>query len=129
MESSKEANFVFKCEICSNVYRYKESLKSHMKNVHEKVRKFICKICDQSFYASSKLQDHISRNHETTEMENLKCHKCEKTFSNQPSLKSHLRDVHSQNSIKCDTCGKSFTRNSSLKLHMSIVHENLKKTI
>ena len=60
MEDSKEAS-LYQCEICSKVYKQKQNLKRHMKNIHEVISCSVhkCDICDKEFDLEAYLTNQI----------------------------------------------------------------------
>ena len=52
----------------------------------------------------------------------LKCSQCEKTFTQDCSLKRHFQSAHTGTRHNCHKCSKSFTRTYLLNNHLSNVH-------
>ena len=51
---------------------------------------------------------------------------CNKIFTNDLSLKLHMRNVHQPVKSICSTCGKEYPNEVSLKKHIQCVHEKKK---
>ena len=57
----------------------------------------------------------------------VKCDICEKTFSCQPSLKSHIKGIHSKiKDLDCPQCDRKFSRRGDLSHHIKAVHLKLR---
>ena len=54
-----------------------------------------------------------------------KCDKCNKSFSRNSHLKTHIKNVHENVQYNCDKCDKNFSTNHYLSEHIQIVHENV----
>lgn len=52
----------FKCQICSNWFKYKHNLSAHMK-LHVELPKFTCTMCSRKFYRRDKLLSHGKKHH------------------------------------------------------------------
>ena len=72
----------YKCDFCDKTFRKKDSLKRHIKIVHEGVKNHKCDMCEKSFFTSSFLESHKTNFH----LKN-KCDICEKGFSTLRRLK------------------------------------------
>ena len=46
-----------------------------------------------------------------------KCAKCDKVYSRNDTLQTHLKSVHGKSSIKCLVCSRTFSSSSALKRH------------
>lgn len=74
------------CDICHKVYPSKLRMKSHKKEVHEKIH--VCMNCPQIFDSSESLQRHIeTANH----AKRYPCKKCNASFDRQYQLNKHIR--------------------------------------
>ena len=71
------------CEVCSQILKSSETLKSHKKAMHEN-EKFICTDCGESFKSIRQLNNH-KRKHKP-----FLCKKCNKSFS-QNSKQRHMK--------------------------------------
>ena len=68
------------------------------------------------------LQDHTRTFHGYIK---IKCHKCEKEFSNKKSLAYHIKTLHGDIKYKCDKCYKEFNALKNLKTHWKNFHSDL----
>ena len=46
------------------------------------------------------------------------CQHCEKTFTEYPQIRKHIRAFHAEKRFPCTICDKSFTGKDKLKVHM-----------
>jgi len=76
------------CEICEKMF---VNLRSHIQQVHQKVRNHKCSICDKEFGKRSGLVRHIMTVHE--KMKSWPCDVCEKSFGEKTQLLRH-RKIH-----------------------------------
>ena len=67
------------------------------------------------------LKKHIRRVHENKR--SSKCTICDKSFSQEGYLKTHIKAVHEGEKNKCTNCDKVFSWGVSLKKHIKIAHE------
>jgi len=54
----------YPCKLCHKTFTQPQHLKSHIKVVHEKIKRFFCTVCDYKDYYKTKLQNHIKNRHE-----------------------------------------------------------------
>ena len=119
-----------KCHLCDKEFD-KNALEIHYLSCHnfkcesiskdhnEVQQKHKCHICDKFF---DQLDVHFVSCH------NFNCDLCEKIFTQEESLKGHIKSVHERlKNHKCDLCDKAFSRAEHLKTHINMVHEGLKK--
>ena len=95
-----------------------------------------CHICEKTYKNIQELKDHYNRKHQEGKKvvvsidqddKNLKCEKCDKTFTRKDNKKSHIDTVHSNiRKYKCDQCEKAFKMSSSLKAHKACLHSTLR---
>jgi recombinational DNA repair protein RecR len=57
----------------------------------------------------------------------LTCHICNKTMSKYKHLADHIRKTHSEKK-ECKICGNFFSQNFTLKRHMRVVHQGYDET-
>lgn len=72
------------------------------------------------------------RNHEAAiheKQQNYQCNECEKKFSQQANLLSHIRFVHRKiRSHQCQHCNNSYKRKRLLQYHLAAAHnQNVKE--
>lgn len=116
----------FKCKHCNEVFADRSGLYSHssLGCVSRKKRKtnhYSCDECGDSFSSLSLFRKHMKSIHQ--EMVKFKCKKCNKYFSDNASLNSHVQTTHdienSELSFDCNRCGQNFKSVKSLQLHAS----------
>lgn len=79
----------FKCEYCSQTFRRSDTLRSHQK-IHFGERHY-CEFCNKGFVKKSNLTLHL-RTH--TGEKPFRCKICDKAFSQNQCLKSHIKTQH-----------------------------------
>ena len=84
---------IHECNLCDKTFYTPSELKTHIKNVHEKLKNHKCHLCDKAFSQPLTLRIHMSRIHKTR-IKKHKCDLCEKTFSQSSNLNSHIESVH-----------------------------------
>ena len=133
---------------CDKSYNTMNSLKKHVKLVHEKpfdnkqsLKEGVCSICDK-----------FHRKHEKTKT--FECSECNRNFENKCALKQHANSAHEGKNLvecykfsheigmiichmaalnqeetpnKCLNCGKSFSSYYCLREHIELVHRGKEK--
>lgn len=111
----------YTCTICDKGFRQNQTLKMHIKVVHEKQgeRTFGCSECDKKFKTAAALQYH-STTHLGEEARIHKCDECVKSFKVESNLTKHKAMCHSKLSRRfiCDECGERFMMLSHLQAHL-----------
>ncbi|XP_075155275.1 uncharacterized protein LOC142228672 [Haematobia irritans] len=110
---------IFKCEVCSGVFKTQQTLKTHQKIKHQNLSKScICEQCGFLSHSQYGLENHIKNRHSVAEQ--IKCPKCPKIFKNRYYLKYHTMNVHNDDNdkpFKCTDCDMAFTRQALLNVH------------
>merc|ERR1712179_684126 len=72
-----------------------------------------CKVCGRTSNRCSNIKEHAQLH-----IEGIShfCHICNKSFPNRPSLRNHIKGIHSELS-SCDLCGKSGMNKASYFQH------------
>ena len=125
------------CDICDKLF---VNLRSHVQQVHQKLRTHTCHLCDKPFGKKSGLDRHILTVHE--KMRNYYCDLCQKSFGEKAQLLRH-RKIHFKSTAlepdsgsisedqeiiedkkryKCGRCKKILNSRAALKRHRSLVH-------
>ncbi|XP_063361942.1 zinc finger protein 90-like [Cydia amplana] len=112
----------FECDICEKKFRAKIFLKRHIRDIHNKERKYRCEFCSKGFFRKTACQDHV-RKHRNERP--FKCGECGKAFVRSTTLNNH-RLIHvAEKKFQCDQCHKSFRNAGGLKAHM-VTHTKAK---
>ena len=126
------------CPICQLQSKNKETLKKHIKSIHEngKIQKHddsLDRITVQLNETCSKCKDcsctgnsvEMKEHRISKHSENFKCQFCEKMFVDKSSLKVHVTSMHEIEPFPCEVCGLVLANFTLLKEHMSQVHTSL----
>jgi uncharacterized Zn-finger protein len=107
------------CTICHSFYKRSDTLRTHIRTVHNDERKFQCDDCGMTF----KLK-HVLISHQITHRNERKyaCDECGAAFNLPGGLKQHLL-IH-QNILKheCERCKAKFRYKPLLNQHMKSHH-------
>ena len=142
------------CSICSKVFKSKQNVKSHINEVHLKIKPYPCPECNRHFAKNSHLKRHLIYhqkhsmkilNDSTEELltndndlfvngdpfqevaASFKCNDCEKCFPDSYKFKRHYDAVHlNLKPFKCHICSKNFRDRSMLGRHTNSVHVMVK---
>ena len=115
----------FKCESCEKSFSEGQTLRRHIRRIHEGHKDYECESCGKSFSAGHALKKHIYTIHEGHK--DYKCDYCGKAFPESAHLKKHMRQTHEgHKDFKCDSCDKAFTQAHSLRRHILTYHEGRK---
>lgn len=135
-----------RCELCDKVF---VNLRSHIQQVHHRVRQHICGVCDKAFGKKSGLDRHTITVHEKMRCWGCDVGGCEKSFGEKAQLlrhrKVHFRPIfqepdpaqitedqeifsNKKRRMKCGMCKRILNSRSALKRHKTLVHEK-KKTL
>lgn len=127
---TKQSERVYECQHCQYICLKMWQLRKHLKQTHDKEKKYACSFCDKAFKQAYHLREHISTH---TGERNYVCPICEKAFVR---LSSHRRHVKSHDAAPgqktkrtpflCTVCGKSFPFSNGVQRHMR-VHFGIKK--
>ena len=96
-----------------------------MRNVHEKL-KYKCDFnnCEMSSNILAEVREHKQNDHAGDEM-NYRCEFCGKTYNIKRNFKDHMRIVHDKQKVFCDQCEKSFSNQGHLNSHIKTKHEGI----
>ncbi|XP_049874561.1 zinc finger protein 678-like isoform X2 [Pectinophora gossypiella] len=140
-----------KCKFCPRKFRYRSTLKNHIKRRHatgNALEFHVCHICDRTFQLLDNLELHLATHikaesnlkcmycekkfsyrllllqHEKTHLDTgrFKCYTCEMTYDSRAQLSKHIK-VHTKvKDYICQYCGKEFMKLNSIKRHVRICH-------
>ncbi|CAL8128479.1 unnamed protein product [Orchesella dallaii] len=132
----------FTCHLSPFKTNVKESLRSHLRRIHGKIRgqefatddgtpqwrKKKCRYptCNQEFGEENELKSHVEQEHQSPTDEGgaptFMCNLCGRTFANQQRLTRH-NQVHSEvKPYSCDICQKPLSHRSAVKEHLQNMH-------
>ena len=100
----------------------KYQLKYHVASVHKEIKNFQCLTCGKTFYRKNTLNSHVNEIHLKIGVGHVKCVFCKKTFVRKSYLTFHIDTVHNskRKTYKCDQCSTVFKVVKSLKNHTCI---------
>uniref|UniRef100_A0A8C5AP00 C2H2-type domain-containing protein n=1 Tax=Gadus morhua TaxID=8049 RepID=A0A8C5AP00_GADMO len=104
------------CDQCTERFKLKDSLKSHMRRTHSGEKPYRCDQCVKCYYRSSHLTRHMATH---SREKPYRCDQCMKRFISSSHLKSHMRTHSEEKLYKCDQCVKCYNRSAHLKRHMT----------
>ena len=112
----------FACTYCVFTSKYKRSVTTHIKFVHDKIREYKCSMCDFAAVTRQNLSHHTKAVHEKIRDQN--CEHCDYKSSLPQDLNKHVKHVHKGiKEYKCTACGKQFSTNENLKRLIVRHHE------
>uniref|UniRef100_A0A8C5B3C9 C2H2-type domain-containing protein n=1 Tax=Gadus morhua TaxID=8049 RepID=A0A8C5B3C9_GADMO len=103
------------CDQCTERFKLKDSLKSHMRRTHSGEKPYRCDQCVKCYYRSSHLKRHMKTH---SGEKPYRCDQCVKRFSRSCILKEHLRTHSGEKPYRCNQCVKRFISSSHLNVHM-----------
>ncbi|XP_030557329.1 zinc finger protein 91-like [Drosophila novamexicana] len=115
---AKKTKFI--CPQCPKAYKYKTSLKSHMRT-HTCERPFQCPHCPKAFKQFMHLRNHIYKHKGKT---TFKCPHCRKYFIEKAKYDEHTRCHIGHRLYKCPHCSKICSDQTRFKKHILIHHAN-----
>lgn len=90
----KEGNRTLECSICNKSFSSKDTLKKHLRRIHEAGKSHICNECGDKFYDKRELKVHILSMHEGKKL--FRCSIlsiCKLCFIVRSNLKKHMISV------------------------------------
>lgn len=113
---------IYQCMQCIMTFKSRESLRKHIKGIHDRDGQVICDECGKVFQQKGALNTH-----KIVHATERPCHctKCPKTFKDITHLRKHM-DVHNEDIHECSHCGKRLKTKRVLRDHM-VVHFGEKK--
>ena len=113
-ENKNDKNF--RCQKCSEKFRWKAEYKRHMEAKHGEVISDTvpCSYCNKQI-VSKRLNEHIKTVHQNTK--SLSCSQCDKKFSKPSELRNHQRTHTGERPFVCDVCNAAFAYNHILLRH------------
>uniref|UniRef100_A0A1E1WTP9 C2H2-type domain-containing protein n=1 Tax=Pectinophora gossypiella TaxID=13191 RepID=A0A1E1WTP9_PECGO len=122
----RKPKFRFKCSVknCNKAFRFKNTLKIHIMEVHEK-KIFHCKKCNRTYKSGSSYRSHLmtSKNHGVTA--SYECDYCGKKFIIKSYLALHINVAHTKmTQYPCDFCDEKFYSYYVKNRHMKTKHHS-----
>lgn len=99
-----------------------ESLKTHMKLVHQPAKMVKCTVCSKEV-RDFLIKQHMNYRHSENSNKRKKCNFCDRWLLSQ-SMVAHVRNYHEDKGIECKICGKHLKRKHSLNSHMRQCHND-----
>lgn len=93
--------------------------------VHEGQKKYFCETCEKSFHSLNSLKRHIKNLHESHEYNCSECEKTFSS-TQKLSYHEKVYHTNNPNPIKCEICGKMFLKLKNKEYHIKLVHEGRK---
>jgi len=114
---SKAIRYKIKCTHCDRLFTKRSAQKSHINNVHLKIREEHTCECGKVFNFKSNLIHHRQRDHLKTR---FPCPSCDKVYIAKNNLVAHIEGNHEPNRPKapCDICGKMVPIGECLLRHV-----------
>ena len=112
--------------LCNRTFKTAKTLKEHITSIHEDLD---CDYCGKLFLKAWPLKIHVFVQHEGHK--DVRCDICEIFFINFSHFKTHMKEVHPEDSISsignkivnCQFCEKTFKSEVYLTLHNQNVHD------
>lgn len=99
------------CFICGKSYKYRQSLRLHVRAVHEKG--FQCNVCEKMMTSKQHYESHMNGH---AQKKPVVCGNCKKTYQSKSSLYSHACSSKMP-TFKCNECNKLCFTSRALKQH------------
>jgi len=120
---SKHSEDSFICYICQKEMANDFTLKSHIKRVHKKEKKFMCNKCGKEFFDKQAFENHSKFHEPSTGSECIQCEICNTVLKHHKSYRHHMTFKHGEGNNRkhvCHLCGKAFMFSYHLNRHMEL---------
>lgn len=113
----------FKCNYCTWAFRYKGSLRIHVKTVHIKPKLFKCDDCSYTTLNVKQLKKHQFFTHSLIDPNNYhKCSKCPKKYKRKADRNNHEKICGVEPNLRCNDCDYKTNIKRNLQLHIEKHH-------
>lgn len=107
------------CNVCNKVFRTKQGVACHKRQVHCKLVDHACPICSKVFSSRSRMRDHLSKHRLKRDKA---CPHCPSKFHRDIDLTIHIRIHTNERPYICEVCAKTFKTMGELRLHFGRMH-------
>ena len=105
------------CLVCLEVMpNVDKQLRNHILKTHQ--IKPVCHLCGKSAYSAYWLEIHMNSIH--SQIRDVFCHRCGKTFAHKVLLNKHLRVTCGSEEWKCPLCPKIFDTKKKIHYHLKV---------
>ena len=80
-----------KCKLCKKVLQNRNSYNRHIRENHNKEKKYQCTLCNKTYFDKVALETHLNVHKNER---SYPCDNCEKSFLSLPDKKEHVQNVH-----------------------------------
>ena len=122
-KQSKHFGRTYPCDQCDHVAEGRQKLLSHKGKTHRKTQEFPCKICTNIYKWKETLKRHMDMSHSGGTNTGFKCDICAKVYTQKVTLELHIKFVHNKEQVSCGQCDMKFSSRSSLLYHKKFKHE------
>ena len=118
---AKDGAAEIKCQNCDQTFKSNNTLRNHLRVVHEGIKNHVCDSCGKAFSSKPNLTSHITYVHKG--VRECTCTICGNLFRDKQVLKSHIMAVHElKKEHTCENCGKAFSYAKTLRAHLASIH-------
>lgn len=129
IDTEKGKNFA--CKLCSHTYKGFSKLTQHYRNKHKGEGYHYCQYCDYKSFQGSHLKSHIYNMHEKVKappvvknsQTTFLCTTCNFEATESTELTEHMKIVHHE--VRCTLCTKVFDDETLMLEHVQTVHWNV----
>jgi len=121
---------IIKCHECNIVYKTSENLRKHNKLKHNAdAEVYNCNPCGFTTYIKDSYAKHMKRYHDVHDVYQMKCHRCDRTFTSKRDKTVHMQTDHKDEPYKCDHCDYTANYKYVVKRHALTKHGGAPKNI